>query len=1365
MENYYIGLDIGTNSVGWAVTDRAYNILKRKGKRMWGIRLFESADTAAERRAFRASRRRLQRRKQRIDLLQELFAEEIHKVDPTFFIRLNESRLHLEDKSVDGRFLLFMDPDYTDIDYYREYPTIFHLRKALIENCAEHDPRHLYLALHHILKNRGHFLINGELSDAKNFDTVFNQLAEVIFDAFHIEIAGGQRSAFETTLRDRNLSGTAKVKDLIKCFEIEGEEYGKAEQKQRKETAENICKLLVGNKGDLKKLFHEEFEGLEKSSFSFGDSAYDDGIRPNIQEVMPEQSYIIDCIKALYDWNILVDILDGEDYISFAKVKQYERHQKNLKDLKKLCRKYLARAEYKKFFDGTEGGVNYAAYIGSVKTKGRKTAVKKCSEEDFYKELEKRLAQISPQEDDKALWDRLLTETKQKTLLPLQRSKDNGVVPHQIHQMELKKILRNAEVYMPFLTKKDEEGKSASEKILAIFSFRVPYYVGPLSDRHKGQGSNSWIVRKEEGRIYPWNFSEKVDEEKSNEAFIRRMTNKCTYLIGEDVIPKNSLLYSRFMVLNELNNLRVRGKKVSVEEKQKLYDELFCKHTKVTGKRLLDYLRRSDEKLTKEDLSGFDQDFKASLSSYLDFEKGVFGAEMAKDSIRTVAEDIIRWKTIYGDDQKMTRHVIEQKYPNLLTEEQYKAVRRLRYTGWGNFSEKFLNGIQGIDQETGAIYTIIQALWETDCNLMQLLSSRFTFAAEIAKLNEAAQGEITSVTYDALVKDLIVSPAVKRAIWQTVQIVEEIRHVIGCDPEKIFVEMARENEERDQNGKGKRKDSRKQQLLALYNACEGDVRDWIEKIEATDERAFNSIKLYLYYTQMGRCMYTGNQIDLEQLMAGNPKWDRDHIYPQSKIKDDSLDNLVLVERDKNAKNSNEMLSSEIQEKQKGRWAQLLKMGLISKKKYDRLTRTGDFTDEELAGFINRQLVETRQSSKAVVELLNRMFRDSRVIQVKAGITSQFRHRDLNVPKSRRINDFHHAKDAYLNIVAGDVYDAKFTSNPRIWLKENKERKYNLSRTFDFDVYRGNTRIWEAPAYNGKKKNEKGEKFGGTLDLVRKIVQRNDILYTEYTYCDKGGLFNATIVKKGKGAPIPLKSGLDTEKYGGYNSANTSYFTLIEFDGKKGERVRNLMEVPIYIANMLPHDPEAYLKYCEQVKHLENVKVLRPCIKKNALLLVDGYPMRIRGANEIIILFKNGMQPLFKQYEILIRNIEKYLDKHQAFEVNERFDRITEEGLIDLYDDMTEKLLTVYEKRPANQGKLLKQNRERFLELSLKKKAALLNGILAMFRCDIETKADLTDIGGSKNSGSMKINKNTVGKSYLILVNQSVTGLYETRTEL
>ena len=53
----------------------------------------------------------------------------------------------------------------------------------------------------------------------------------------------------------------------------------------------------------------------------------------------------------------------------------------------------------------------------------------------------------------------------------------------------------------------------------------------------------------------------------------------------------------------------------------------------------------------------------------------------------------------------------------------------------------------------------------------------------------------------------------------------------------------------------------------------------------------------------------------------------------------------------------------------------------------------------------------------------------------------------------------------------------------------------------------------------------------------------------------------------------------------------------------------------------------------------------------------------------------------------------------------------------------------------------------------------------MLRCDIETKSDLSAIGGSKNAGNMAVNKNTVGKTKLILVNQSATGLYENRIEL
>lgn len=40
-DDYYVGLDLGTNSVGWAVTDKNYKVLRFNHKSMWGIRLFD----------------------------------------------------------------------------------------------------------------------------------------------------------------------------------------------------------------------------------------------------------------------------------------------------------------------------------------------------------------------------------------------------------------------------------------------------------------------------------------------------------------------------------------------------------------------------------------------------------------------------------------------------------------------------------------------------------------------------------------------------------------------------------------------------------------------------------------------------------------------------------------------------------------------------------------------------------------------------------------------------------------------------------------------------------------------------------------------------------------------------------------------------------------------------------------------------------------------------------------------------------------------------------------------------------------------------------------------------------------------------
>ena len=163
----------------------------------------------------------------------------------------------------------------------------------------------------------------------------------------------------------------------------------------------------------------------------------------------------------------------------------------------------------------------------------------------------------------------------------------------------------------------------------------------------------------------------------------------------------------------------------------------------------------------------------------MDFKKQILGEEIEKDKYKDIVENIIKWKTIYDDDSKMMKKMIEREYPNVFSKDQIKKICRFKYSGWGNFSLSFLNGIRGADRETGENFTIIEALWKTNYNLMQLLSKQFTFREEIDLINADKVGKIDKVSYDNTVKDLIVSPANKRAIWQTVQITEEIKKVLS----------------------------------------------------------------------------------------------------------------------------------------------------------------------------------------------------------------------------------------------------------------------------------------------------------------------------------------------------------------------------------------------------------------------------------------------------------------------------------------------------------------------------------------------------------------------------------------------------------
>ena len=64
-----------------------------------------------------------------------------------------------------------------------------------------------------------------------------------------------------------------------------------------------------------------------------------------------------------------------------------------------------------------------------------------------------------------------------------------------------------------------------------------------------------------------------------------------------------------------------------------------------------------------------------------------------------------------------------------------KAICTLSYKAWGRLSKGFLEEITIPAPETGEVWNIITALWETNDNLMQLLGRKYKFMEVVEEFN------------------------------------------------------------------------------------------------------------------------------------------------------------------------------------------------------------------------------------------------------------------------------------------------------------------------------------------------------------------------------------------------------------------------------------------------------------------------------------------------------------------------------------------------------------------------------------------------------------------------------------------------------
>ncbi len=1247
--------------------------------------------------------------------------------------------------------------DYTDADYYKNYPTIYHLRKHLMESEQKEDIRLVYLALHNIVKCRGNFIHqdNKNLSASNaNADSAVDDFVHAIDD--FCEIADINVGVDETMLRkalsDTSLYRSAKEEAIKACLQVEGQ-YALF-----KTLPANVAKAIVGKVADFSGVF-----GMEKFTEYKLSLKSEDKVDEFLELIPDEFLSLFEAIHGLYSAYILGGLLQA-DTLSGSMIIKYQKHANDLEVLQDLVKRYLPQS-YDEFFRGPkdEDGTyipslanGYTAYI---------LGESHLSQDDLYSFIKNAFASCA---DAMATSEcqQMFLDMDEGTFLTKPKNRNNGTIPFQLHLEEMDRILDIQGAYYPFLLEN-------REKIKSLVSFRIPYYVGPLNSRPNPTGSRdfAWSVRKEgKGleKVYPWNWEEIIDKDASAEEFIKRMTGQCTYLYGEEVLPRCSLLYEEFCVLNELNSVKWNKDgenfhRFELSLCQELVNEVFKRRKSISHRAVSEWLGKKG--FFNITLRGTQDDgkFVSQLSSYNDFRK-ILGVEDIDERDISMVEELILWCTVF-EDREILKRKVNQKYRERLTPAQVKQVCSKRYTGWGRLSKKFLTGLVGA-VDGGARTSVMDVMRNygdgrgNPLNLMEILNNKeFGFGVAIETYNKE-QNALNEIS----VQDIAGSPALKRGVNQSLRIVQEIISIAGHAPEKICVEVTREDNPRK---KGVRTDSRYKQMENAYKAFKRENPEIYRELQKNKDNLSDD-RLMLYFAQMGKSLYSGRPLSIDRLS----QYQIDHILPQSYIKDDSFDNRALVLADENERKLDSMLLDDsIINSQKKWWAALRGAELMSEKKFNNLTRR-EVRDRQLEGFVNRQLVETSQVVKNVTTIMQMRYPDTRVVPVKAAMSSGLRDK-CGFIKCREVNDYHHAHDAYLACQIDRFVNCRYpkladgfdlTVFKRFIRSTSQEyqKTHRLTGTAGFIV--------ESFQKSGFDK-ETGEIFKddafpwdaeSEIKRIRRCFNYKDCFISHMPEITSGKFWDETIYspkdpRKGKNLEIPLKNSskegkveqyLDPAEYGGPSGKDYAYFFFFETTDAKGKQKVFFEGVPLFVASHVAADPGALEEYARLLTEKTGctfVRVLKRRVFKYQKIELDGSELYVTGYKEVrnareIALSEN-------QIELLVRVLGQ--GGYDASSANE------------LYLTLLAKLDVLCPRLSAQMG--MHAYEEGFLGLAPADKGKVLSEMLAIINGS-KNMVDISAVGGAKFAGCMQLKLANLAQN-LVFVDGSVTGMFERRSTL
>lgn len=761
--------------------------------------------------------------------------------------------------------------------------------------------------------------------------------------------------------------------------------------------------------------------------------------------------------------------------------------------------------------------------------------------------------------------------------------------PNGLYVKEARCILETQKKYYPEI---NDEFITAC---IATIRARIPYFIGPLSENAK----NAWLVKTGKfkyGYDYCKNFA--VNEEESIKRWKEAMISRCTYLPDEFALPKGSFLAETFSIVNELNVLYAIDKNdneyyLTQDDKFKLFDELFLrKNGSVTLEEIADKLNlKSFGPRVKTKSSKFNNQYSLYhkiISAIPDLKLNSIEEIFTDKSKIEKIENIILNLSLFDEEESKLKYFIDEMKISLV---EAKKLAKLKSNGFYSFSKKFVMSTpmnrmgesmldllfeSNIPEFKNEQMTIITNATDLDGNKVNFTANKY-----IKKLEKTR-----SLSIDLLIDNgkpfIPISRSVIRSLNECFKLYEEIINTYGV-PDRVVIETARDL--KDSSGKGEIPAKHFDKMKGYYDYLIKEVKEQKSKnkfikVEVADWNEIekhlvqNKKKIELYIRQNGKDMISGEIIDIHNLQD----YEIDHILPRG-FGDNSMDNLMLINRLYNAKKSNRVPLEYIEQDEVrtkdgkivttsnfvARCNELFEMRLISENKLNQLLLT---STENALGFINRNLVDTRYIIRELMSILRAYNKvngyKTHIVALKSAFTSVYRNA-FNMRKNRDIGVQHHAHDAAIVAVTDHVLSAYYPNYDsrgnmkqyreflnQILIKEKDSRKSELQKLNNF------IRSAYIAAYNDAPEDE------GSLISQIKSLRPLYSIKEEKNY--KGAYFKATILPKEELSKGPLEIlDVNNSKHI-FTSINCAAVDFYKYTNKKGKRVHAAIHIPKVIVD-------------------------------------------------------------------------------------------------------------------------------------------------------------------------------------------------------